>query len=110
MLLHITSDLVLSCEFLADCESGFIRSVMLNLEQRFYSKDQFILDKVTKNNGNPPANGMFFVKSGIVEVSPSARSGREELAVADALPARAKRALTRASGRGCPPPREQSER
>ena len=62
MMLHITSDMVLNCAFLSDVESGFIRSVMLNLEQRFYAQDQYVLDSVT------PANGMFFIKSGVIEL------------------------------------------
>jgi len=62
MMLHITSDMVLACDFLAGCESGFIRCVMLSVEQRFYAKGQLVLDDVT------PANGMYFIKSGIVEL------------------------------------------
>ena len=61
MMLHITSDMVLACDFFADCEPGFVRSVMLNLEQLFYGTGNYILDA-------SPANGMYFIKSGQVEL------------------------------------------
>lgn len=61
MMLHITCDMVLQCSFFSDCDSGFIRSIMLNLDQRFYGQGWMILDKFI------PANGMFFVKGGTGE-------------------------------------------
>jgi CRP-like cAMP-binding protein/voltage-gated potassium channel Kch len=61
MMLHITSDMVLACEFFAECEPGFVRSVMLSLEQLFYATGNFVLDA-------SPANGMYFIKAGQVEL------------------------------------------
>ncbi|GMH59726.1 hypothetical protein TrST_g1578 [Triparma strigata] len=62
ILVHITSPMVLKCEFFQGCESGFIRMVMLSLEQSFFSTLFMIMTT------NTPATGMYFVKSGIVEL------------------------------------------
>ena len=62
MLIHITQSMVLGCDFFADCESGFIRRLMLSLEQRFFGKQYMIMTEST------PADGVYFVKKGIVEI------------------------------------------
>lgn len=62
MLIHITQSMVLSCDFFIDCESGFIRRLMLSLEQRFFGKQYMIMTEST------PADGMYFIKKGIVEI------------------------------------------
>ena len=62
MMLHITSEMVLHCSFFSGCDSGFVRSIMLSLDQRFYGKDWMIL------NQSIPANGMFFIKRGTVDL------------------------------------------
>lgn len=62
ILTHITQSMILNSNFFADCESGFIRKVMLSIEQRFYGTDFMIINSLT------PSDGMFFVKRGVVEI------------------------------------------
>ena len=62
MLIHITQSMVLNCDFFANCESGFVRRLMLSLEQRFFGKQYMIM------TDSAPADGMYFVKKGIVEI------------------------------------------
>ena len=62
MLIHITQSMVLKCGFFASCESGFIRRLMLSLEQRFFGKQYMIMTDST------PTDGMYFVKKGTVEI------------------------------------------
>jgi CRP-like cAMP-binding protein len=61
ILVHITSPMVLKSNFFKGCESGFLRKMMLSLEQNFYSTLFMIMNK-------SPATGMYFIKSGIVEM------------------------------------------
>jgi len=74
MLIHITQSMVLNCGFFASCESGFIRRLMLSLEQRFFGKQYMIMTDST------PADGMYFVKKGTVEILERPDSGRAEAA------------------------------
>ena len=62
----ITNELVLSCELFKDCSSGFLRMLLLMLKQRLYMSDQWVIAP------GRPARGMFFVKSGMVEIIGSA--------------------------------------
>uniref|UniRef100_A0A7S1UCC9 Cyclic nucleotide-binding domain-containing protein n=1 Tax=Phaeomonas parva TaxID=124430 RepID=A0A7S1UCC9_9STRA len=58
----ITNDLVLNCDLFKDCSSGFLRMLMLSLTQRLYMRGSWMISK------EQPAAGMFFVKSGMVEL------------------------------------------
>ena len=78
MLIHITQSMVLGCDFFADCEAGFIRRLMLSLEQRFFGKEYMVLTEST------PADGMYFVKKGIVEIL--GRSAASVSAASDGTP------------------------
>lgn len=62
ILVHITAPMVLNCDFFKDVESGFVRKIMMNLDQQFFSTMFMIMTTDT------PANGMYFIKSGIVEL------------------------------------------
>ena len=62
LMVHITSPMVLNCDFFKNCESGFIRQVMLSLEQRFFSTQFMIMTE------DAPVDGMFFIKGGVVEL------------------------------------------
>lgn len=78
MLIHITQSMVLGCDFFAECESGFIRRLMLSLEQRFFGKQYMVMTEST------PADGMYFVKKGIVEIL--GRSAASVSAASDGTP------------------------
>jgi len=73
LMVHITSAMVLKCSFFASCESGFIRQVMLSLEQRFFSTQFMIMTAET------PTDGMYFVKNGVVELLKVPTSGEGEV-------------------------------
>jgi len=60
LLIHITQSMILHCTFFDNCESGFIRKIMQNIEQRFYGTGFNIISLAT------PSDGMYFVKKGIV--------------------------------------------
>ena len=62
ILVHITAPMVLKSSFFKGCTSGFLRRIMLNLEQTFFSTLFMIMTT------NSPATGMYFIKSGIVEM------------------------------------------
>lgn len=62
ILIHITQTMVLNCAMFAKCESGFLRKLMLSMEQRFFGADFMIMTSST------PIDGMFFVKKGMVEL------------------------------------------
>ena len=62
MMIHITKSMVLGSDFFDDCESGCVRKLMLSLEQRFFGKHYMVLTATT------PADGMYFIKKGIVEI------------------------------------------
>ena len=54
--------MVMNCNFFVNCESGFIRKIMLSIEQRFFGTGFMIM------NSSTPSDGMFFVKKGIIEL------------------------------------------
>eukprot|EP00957_Ditylum_brightwellii_P021232 1600843-Ditylum_brightwellii.AAC.1 len=54
--------MVLENDFFSGCESGFIRRIMVSMEQRFFGAQFMVL------NSSTPANGMYFVKSGVVDL------------------------------------------
>jgi len=62
LLVHITQSMVGSCDFFADCESGFIRKIMLSMEQVFFVADYLLL------SNDVPSNSMYFIKKGRVEL------------------------------------------
>ncbi|KAL9183699.1 hypothetical protein ACHAXT_004555 [Thalassiosira profunda] len=62
LLVHITQPMVGSCDFFADCESGFIRKIMVSMEQVFYGADYLVLSLEV------PSNCMYFIKKGRVEL------------------------------------------
>ena len=62
VLIHITQSMVTACNFFDECEAGFIRRVMTSMEQCFFGTQYMILDSST------PADGMYFVKKGVVEL------------------------------------------
>jgi len=61
-LIQITRSMIQKCPLFSCCEAGFLRQLMISLEQCFYTIDTFIV------NGALPLNGMFFIKKGAVEL------------------------------------------
>lgn len=59
---HITQSAVGECEFFADCESGFIRKIMVSMEQVFYGALYNIM------TFDVPADSMYFIKKGRVHL------------------------------------------
>ena len=62
ILIHITQSMVLNCDFFGECESGFLRQIMISLEQQFFGPNFMIMTSST------PVDGMFFIKKGVVEI------------------------------------------
>ena len=60
LLVHITQSMVGGCDFFADCESGFIRKIMLSMEQVFFGADYMFLST------DVPSDSMYFIKKGRV--------------------------------------------
>lgn len=69
LVVFITSPMILNCELFSCCEAGFQRRLMTSLERHFFGSGTFILD------GSIPANGMYFVKKGRVELYEYLKSG-----------------------------------
>ena len=62
LLVHITQPMVGECEFFADCESGFIRKIMVSMEQLFFGA---LYDIMTND---VVADSMYFIKKGRVDL------------------------------------------
>lgn len=62
VLLYFTHRMVLACKVFRGTEAGFLRLVMLALDQHFYMRGQTVVVQ------NEPAYGMFFIAKGEVEV------------------------------------------
>lgn len=62
LLVHITQPMVGSCDYFADCESGFIRKIMVSMEQAFYGADYTILAIEVLSDS------MYFIKKGRVDL------------------------------------------
>jgi hypothetical protein len=56
LLVHIMQPLVGGCDFFSDCESGFIRKLMLSMEQVFLGAHYTILSI------DVPSDCMYFIK------------------------------------------------
>ena len=68
-LTHITKSMVLGCDLFSACDSGFIRCIIMSLEQHFYCTQVFIMTTMA------PIDGMYFVKRGTVDLL---KEGRNE--------------------------------
>lgn len=53
ILIHLTQSMIMKCEFFADCDPGFLRQVMISMEQRFYGAQYMVL------SSSMPADGKF---------------------------------------------------
>ncbi|KAL7553159.1 hypothetical protein ACHAWF_016401 [Thalassiosira exigua] len=62
LLVHITQSMVGNCDFFADCESGFIRKIMVSMEQAFYGAEYMVL------TADVPSDSMYFIKKGRVDL------------------------------------------
>ena len=62
LLVHITQPMVGGCDFFMDCESGFIRKIMVSLEQVFFGAHYTVLTT------DVPSDRMYFIKKGRVEL------------------------------------------
>ena len=62
ILVHLTHSMVLNCKFFCDCESGFLRQIMISMTQQYFTSKDMIL------TSSSPTRGMYFVKKGVVEL------------------------------------------
>ncbi len=62
ILIHLTYSMVSSCDFFEGCEAGFLRRMMVSLEQQFFGAKTMVL------SSSIPADGMFFIKKGAVDL------------------------------------------
>jgi len=62
LLVHITQPMVGTCDFFAECESGFIRKIMVSMEQVFFGAHYTVL------TADIPSDRMYFIKKGRVEL------------------------------------------
>ncbi len=62
LLVHVTHSMIVNCNLFVGCESGFLRQVMVSLEQRFFGSQSMVLTSTM------PADGMYFIKKGVVEL------------------------------------------
>lgn len=69
LLIHFTQAMVSNCSLFDQCEAGFLRKIMVSLEQRFYGSRHMVL------SASMPADGMYFIKKGIIELMGTADSG-----------------------------------
>ena len=53
ILIHLTQSMIVNCDLFADCGPGFLRQVMVSMEQRFYGTQYMIL------SASMPADGKF---------------------------------------------------
>ena len=51
VLIHLTRSMITNCSLFADCDHGFLRQVMVSMEQRFYGAQYMIL------SSSMPADG-----------------------------------------------------
>ena len=63
LLIYFTQTMVSNCSLFVQCEAGFLRRIMVSLEQRFYGSRHMVL------TSSMPADGMYFIKKGIVELT-----------------------------------------
>ena len=68
LLIHLTQSMVVNCQLFVGCESGFLREIMTSLEQRFFGSRHMVLTP------SMPADGMYFIKKGTVELVTKTRS------------------------------------
>lgn len=69
LLIHVTHSMISNCSFFSDCEAGFLRKLMTSLDQRFFGSQSMIL------TASIPSDGMYFIKSGTVDLLGKAGSG-----------------------------------
>ncbi len=69
LLIHFTHSMVSNCDLFMHCEAGFRRQIMISLEQQFYGSLHMVL------SSSMPADGMYFIKKGIVELAKKTSSG-----------------------------------
>lgn len=69
LLIHVTHSMISNCAFFSDCEAGFLRKLMTSLDQRFFGCQSMILTK------SIPSDGMYFIKSGTVDLLGKTGSG-----------------------------------
>lgn len=69
LLIHVTHSMVANCNFFLDCEAGFLRQLMTSLDQRFFGSQSMIL------TSSIPSDGMYFIKSGTVDLLRRSDSG-----------------------------------
>ena len=71
LLIHLTHSMIEKCSFFSNCEAGFLRKIMISLDQRFFGSQSMIL------SDSIPSDGMYFIKKG-KEVSLKDRSLDQE--------------------------------
>jgi len=69
LLIHVTYSMITNCTFFSNCEAGFLRQLMTSLDQRFFGSQSLILSSLI------PADGMFFIKKGTVDLLHNSGSG-----------------------------------
>jgi len=62
VILSLTQPMVFACKFFKNCPSGFVRALMLSMEQQLICTQSIILDLKS------PSSGMYFIKKGIVDL------------------------------------------
>jgi len=58
---------IISCKIFSGCDEGFLHGIIMSLQQQIYCKKQVIL-------GSTRSDGMYFVKSGAVEIKDNKRT------------------------------------
>ncbi|KAL3790747.1 hypothetical protein HJC23_010026 [Cyclotella cryptica] len=69
LMVQITHPMVVECEFFSDCEEGFVRKIMVSLEQVFYIAHYTIISK------DVPSDCMYFIKKGRVHLLSESSDG-----------------------------------
>ena len=62
ILIHINQSMVTNCELFADCDHGFLRSVILSMECLIVGPQYTVIREKS------PVEGMYFVKKGVVNI------------------------------------------
>ena len=62
LLVHVTHSMIMNCSLFESCEAGFLREIMTSLKQRFFGSRTLILTSTM------PADGMYFIKKGVVDL------------------------------------------